>query len=293
MEYSYTFANFFHILLCTAGLAVIIPLCILAPLSTHNPRLRRIALAAAVTGTTALALHTVCPWVFFREMLFPFQLLFIPSGLYLAYTLSRSYRNRKIEDYSSWIIDTLREKIIIFDKDMRTISCGKTGLPAQWFPYGSRPELPETDSDTDFSLLAALMKKPVKSSGSFSWRGTDLSYRLIPIEKGYLLILLDISEETTLLKELRMKNIQLENSRRSIEQLEEKRLKEEQEQYRNRVSSRINRTVSENLVALLADIETVAASGNNPEKDKIHTMLKHAEESMSSIRSMVRRLASE
>ncbi len=293
MEYSYTFVNFFYILFCTAGLIVIIPLCILAPLSSYSSRVRWVALSTSIIGITALALYPVCPWPDLRKILIPFQILLLPSGGFLIFTLTHSYRNRKIEDYSSWIIDTLREKIVIFDKEMCTISRGNTGLPAGWFPYGSFPQLPETINDKDLSSFAGILNKPEKSSGTFMWNGTDLSYRLIPIEMGYLLVLLDISEETALVKELNRKNIQLENRRRSIQQMEGTRLEAEKEQYRSSLSSRINNSVRDNLITLLGDIEAVSGSGQPPETEKIRTMLKHAEESMASIRSMVRRLASE
>ena len=293
MEYFYTFGTFFHILGCSLLLGTLIPVSLLAPCGSCSTPLRWAALGITIAGIISLALKPVTPWLYMQKILHVFQLLTVPAGIVLAFSLVLSYRNKTIGDYSSWIVDTLRETVIIFDQDMRVISCGKPLLPDSWFPPGEKPGLPEIENSDSISRLRNSLELREAASGTLTYGNSRTYYRFTPMRLGYLLTFLDVSGETILLEELAEKNIQLENRSRSIQAMEETQLTTAKEQYRGTLFTQIHTAVRRNFIRLLAEIEKITAGTTSPGNAEIKQTLKHAEESMTAIRSMVRQLALE
>ena len=273
----------------TAGSLILIPLSVLLLLP-----LRRIRpfWADSFSAAGCLILCT-------GRILTPYPLVLpviIASGV-----LARAmYYGEKRNDHSwknqqSWIIRSLRESIMILDRNRNIISGGGEIFPSHLVTPGcSLSALIERSEGRENNLqpLRECLGGEGPERGTIKYGTGTYSFRFSPLEgeRGYLLTLLDITEEQNLLAELRDKHRMLTN-RRTILQSEESgnvTLLRKEEEIRERISHEIQNLVEEELTLLRSRLEEQDLSAGN-----IRKLQEYAENSMAHIREAVNEVKGE
>ncbi len=266
MESYYTWENYFGILAAVVMLLLLVP-AIFVGLSAGWKRMLSVPAILLIVST---ALIPVTPFPVLRQVLVSLRPFLIPLALLWPALLIWKLRRPDMRNYQDWIIDTLRESVLVFDSRLCL--------------QGSRGPV-EGLSEVLFAALLEELRGMLRSdaSGEGMLRFQDRIYRCRyrQVEGGRLLTLHDLTEEQQLLDELVEKNRLLERRRALLNSTEGIDLSVQQEQYRRDITTRIQDLVREKMKNLLDLIRGPA------ETDAV---LARAEEAMADIRAAVSQL---
>ncbi|MBN2627018.1 MAG: hypothetical protein JXA95_10165 [Spirochaetales bacterium] len=194
--------------------------------------------------------------------------------------------------HQNWIVKTLRESVMLFDSQRRIISGGQDIFPPPLIRPGRN--LTElfllTDRDKgDLDELKELYNRGDEGRGMIRLEERHYSFRFIRLEreKGFLLTLLDTSEEQALVSRLSEQNRILHNRQTILQGGRENNLtiKREENEIRTRISGSIQKMVEKQLTRLRAELKTGDISAEN-----LNRLLAHATKSMTAIRKSVSEL---
>ena len=271
MESFYTYGNFFRILAALGILCYLVPHLVLKSDST----LQKLLTLTAIALTVLLALIPVTPHGGARRIMTLCSWLLVPPSAAWFVRLIKGLGKPDLRHHTAWIIDTLRESVLVFDRrfNLQENSGVRAGLSAE-------------ESSAFIEELTALIKSiPATETavdGLFRQGERIYRYRFQRVSQGYLLTLLDLTEEQLLLDEIMEKNRLLQGQHTLLESAEAVEIQNRREKYRHDLSSRILGLVREKLLALQELMQ-------NPEE--ITPVLRCAEETMADIRLAVGQLA--
>lgn len=268
MESYYTWGNYFRILGAVLILLVLVP-AVFMVISTGR---RRILSLPAVLLVVCAALFPVTPFPGLRSTLERVSIVLLPFALLWLVLFIRDLRRPDMRNYQGWIIDTLRESVLVFDSNLRLQ--GSSGPVAG---------LPEELSSALLDELCGMLRSDGSGEGMLRFRGRIYRGRYRPVEGGWLLTLHDLTEEQRLLDELVEKNRLLDRQRTLLKTTEGIDLSIRREEYRRDITTRIQDLVREKLELLLELVQGPAETG---------PVLACAEEAMADIRAAVGQLAS-
>lgn len=263
MESYYTWENYFRILAAVALLVLLVP-AIFIGLSAGWKRVLSIPAILLIVST---ALIPLTPFPVFRQVLVSLRPFLIPFALLWPALLIWKLRKPDMRNYQDWIIDTLRESVLVFDSRLCL--------------QGSRGSVAGISEDLFAALLEELrgmLRTDTSGEGMLRFRGRIYRCRYRPVEGGRLMTLHDLTEEQQLLDELMEKNRLLERRKALLNSTEDIDLSVQQEEYRRDITTRIQNLVRQKLKNLLDLIRGPA------ETDAV---LARAEETMADIRTAV------
>lgn len=265
MDTFYTNTNFIRIAVSTVLLLVTIPH---IALGGHKKGISGIFSTLIILN----ALLPLLPYNFDRNLTRLFSLFLLPPTLVWIVYIITDYRRPNLSQYRNWIIDTLRESVLIYDDTFRL----------QGY-RGSIANLSESESQSMLNVLRAIVeeKHTQKKEGYLPFQEQVYRYRIRPVHKGYLITLLDFTEEQRLLDELMNKNTILEQKRSLLENMETLNVKAYREQFRQQVAIHIQGIVHESLSKLRNMIAV---------NTDITSLLSCAEDALAEIRHAVRKL---
>jgi|GEM_PF-2735686 len=267
MESYYTWGN------CIRILAAIIMLLVLVP-SVYleiSRGWRRLLSVPVMLLIVAVALFPITPYPALRRILEGLSFFLVPFALLWLALFIRNVRRPDLRNYQSWIIDNLRESVLVFDSQFR--------LQRSSGPFAS---LPEEISSGLIEELRGLLRSEDSGEGTLRFQERIYRSRYCPVEGGWLLTLHDLTEEQKLLDELEEQNRLLERQKTLLVSSEGIELSVRREEYQRNISTRIQNIVREKLETLLELIRAPA------ETDAV---LACAEEAMADIRNAVEQLA--
>lgn len=269
MESFYTYSNFFRLLGALGALCFLVPRLVLKADSLHE----KLFHASAICLVVIQALAPIVPYPEIQRIMPVFLWLSVPGTAAWILLFIRRKDNPDLRHHQAWIIDTLRESVLIFDSRFNLIersgirdnldSCGYAGLVKELKSRIKGESVSETPSESLFHC------------GDRIYR-----YRFQPVSGGYLLTLLDMTEEQKLVDELMDKNRLLQRRHTLLASSETGELETRREKYRLDISSRILEMVREKL----QEIEILLR-----ETGEIEPALKCAGEAMTDIRRAVSR----
>jgi len=276
MESFYTYGNFFRTLAALGLLIYLVPHLVLKSDSILHKLLTLSVMALAILQ----ALLPVTPGIEARRIMTVFSWLLVPGGAAWLFFFLRGLKKPDLRHYQAWIIDTLRESVLIFDQTF--ILQESSGIQKQHSPEESEEFMEELTA-----LIKSGQASPESSGrdpaeGLFRQGERIYRYRLQPVSQGYLLTLLDLTEEQLLVDELMEKNRLLQRQHTLLESAEAVDLQTRRERYRKDLSSRILSLVREKLLNLQEQMK-------HPEDFTL--VLHSAEEAMADIRLAVSQLA--
>jgi hypothetical protein len=271
MESFYTFANFFRILTALGLLFYLVPHLVL---KSDSP-IQKILTLTVIALTVFMALIPVTPREETRLIMTITSWILAPGAAAWLIFFIRGTGKPDLRQYQAWIIDTLRESVLIFDQQFNLQE--SSGLQKELSPEKAAEFIDE---------ITALIKpgpgSETPAEGFFRFGERTYRYRFQPVNRGFLLTILDLTEEQLLLDELLEKNQLLQRQHTLLETADTVDLQIRREKYRQNLSSRIIELVRENLLKL-QDLM------NHPED--ITPVLRCAEEAMADIRLAVGQLA--
>ncbi len=268
MESYYTWGNYFRILAAVLMLLVLVPVIYMA----ISRGWRRLLSFPAILLIAAEAIIPITPFPALRRILENLTPFLVPFALLWLVFFIWKLRRPDMRNYQGWIIDNLRESVLVFDRNLRLQ--GSSGPVAG---------LPEESSSALLEELRTMLRSGGSGEGMLRFRGRIYRGRYRPVEGGWLLTLHDLTEEQQLLDELLEKNRLLERQRTLLKTTEGIDLSVRREEYRRDITTRIQDLVREKLETLLE------LTGGSAETDSV---LACAEEAMADIRAAVGQLAS-
>jgi len=236
-----------------------------------------------LTGSVmAGILLTSPPWT---PLLILLTGILVPAGITLT-----ARTDRKFGVYRSWIIDTLRETIIVFDPELRVISSGREMFPPGSIRTGRPIRFPEEGKEDRLKDLQETLKGKSGGQGAMRYAGRIYHYRFRPLNnrKGFILTLLDITQEQLLIDELQNKNRLLTSRRTILQAGEDLQLNRERERMRQQITREIQNLVQRKLSALQGCL-----TGTSGIRRDLKEIIGTAEESMTEIRRAVSELSPE
>ncbi|MBN2049933.1 MAG: hypothetical protein JW760_05760 [Spirochaetales bacterium] len=276
METFYTYRVFFHIL---AGI-VFLSLCIPLAMADRGKGKTFLNLGIFFFGSLFI-LSVVTPFQgwsdLFWDMIFPFFiLLLIRIVLFLL-----SLRRPSLRSYQSWILESLRETVLIFNADLSLQGGGGplTGLS------------PEASTELMERLRTLLRESRGDSpddetpfEGTLWCEDRAYRYRFHPVRQGYLLTLLDVTSTQRLLNEVVEKNRLLERRKKILEVAKGQEVSLRRHRFRERVTAVIMDLVKDKMEILRGMLET---------SEDLEPVLTCAQEALKDIRLAVAQKSSE
>ena len=191
MESFYTFANFFRILAALGLLFYLVPYLVL---KCDSP-IQKLLTLAAIALTVFLALLPVTPREETRRILSVISWVLTPGAAAWLIIFVRGTGRPDLRQYQAWIIDTLRESVLIFDQHFTLQESS-----------GLQKTLPPEESAEFIDEITTLIKPGLSTEapaeGFFRFGERTYRYRFQPVNRGFLLTLLDLTEEQLLLDDL-------------------------------------------------------------------------------------------
>jgi hypothetical protein len=194
--------------------------------------------------------------------------------------------------HRNWIVRTLRESVMLFDNQRRIISGGEDIFPLPLIRPGKNLTelfLLTGQEKGDLDELKELYNRGGEGRGMIRLEERHYSFRLIRLErdKGFLLTLLDTTEEQALVSRLSEQNRILRNRQTILQSGRENNptWKREENEIRTRISGSIQEMVERQLTRLRADLKIHDISAEN-----LNRLLARATESMAAIRKSVSEL---
>lgn len=273
----YTWSNLLRISAAVVLLMFLVP----AVFIVHNSWRKRIPALPCMLIIIIQGLVPLTPFPFVKSLMQTGALLLLPSGLIWLLFLIHDIRKPDMHSYHAWIIDSLREAVLVFDSRLNLQ--GSTGIIAN---------LKQDFSSVFIEKLRKILKSDREAQDPAAPRNEKIlrfqervyRCRYRPVEDGWLFTLLDFTEEQLLLDELIDKNRILEQQSSFLKATEEVELSIRLERYRQKVSSRIQNLLRKKLHHLLSLING---------SDDLDPVLACAEDAMTEIRCAVGQLASE
>lgn len=276
MESFYTYGNFFRILAALGLLIYLVPHLVLK----SDTVLKKILTLTAIALAVFLALIPVTPGVEVRRIMTIFSWFMVPGAAAWLFFFLRGLGKPDLRHYQAWIIDTLRESVLIFDHNFNLQE--SSGIQKQQSPEESAEFMAELTNLIKSGQASPEPSDREPAEGLFRQGERTYRYRLQPVSQGYLLTLLDLTEEQLLVDELMEKNRLLQRQHTLLESAEAVDLQARRERYRKDLSSRILGLVREKLLGLQEQM-------NHPED--LTQVLRSAEDAMVDIRLAVGQLA--
>lgn len=265
MDTFYTLENFLRVSLSASLLLILIPHSIIGT----RARLMSMLLSIVLVIN---ALVPLVPRNFDRTACTVLSVILIGPLLYWTLFIVNDFKRPNLERYQNWIIDTLRESVLIFDDKLRL--------------QGYRGNIADLSEVASRFLVSEMRNIVIQNTrnlteGFIKYEALVYRYRIRSVQKGYLVTLLDFSEEQQLLDEVMAKNRILEQRRSLLMNRDSLSLIAYKEKYKQNVTIHIQHIVKKNLNRL----RTMIAEKKDPE-----TLLYSAEEALSGIRYAVGRL---
>ncbi len=224
----------------------------------------------------------------------PWDSIAMGGGSFLLYGLFRRDRSRKSpwSAHEGWIASTLRESVMLFDRNLKVISGGKDVFPPYLIPPGRSLLtlfLSLAGPETDLEDLKRVYNGEREGSGLIRLSRRYFSFRFIPLDRsrGYLLTLLDVTAEQELVGQLSDQNRILRN-RKTILQSDEGRdgtLRRKEEGIRAKISGNIQKLVEEQLTRLRENL-----GNRDTSEENLNRLLTQATTGMAAIRRAVSEL---
>jgi hypothetical protein len=266
MDTFYTYGHFFRILFSAGALFFLVPHMVL------EGEWKEKAVTALLTLLILFyALEGVTPFPSLRQFFrLPGRLL-LPAAFLWIFIFLKGFGKPRLSHYQAWIIDTLRESVLVFDK---SLSFQGSNRPVTDLPSEKATELLE-------KIRTIVAEGPPE--GLVRYGAKIYRYRFSSVPYGYLLTLLDFTEEQQLLDALTEKNRRLQLRRNLLESSKELDLRFRREEYRRNISTHILHLVGDALQDLLNLVD---------HSKEIDPVISAAEEAMADIRLAVSQLAS-
>ncbi len=268
MESYYTWENYFLVFTAVILLLILVPVIYIQISSGW----RRLLSFPAILLIVVTALIPITPFPVLRRVLESLTPFLVPFALLWLALFVLKVRRPDMRNYHGWIIDNLRESVLVFDS--RLCLQGSSGPVAG---------LQEDLSSALLEELRCMLRSDLSGEGMLRFHGRIYRSRYRPVEGGWLLTLHDLTEEQQLLDELMEKNRVLEGQRNLLKATEGIDLSVRRERYRRNITTRIQDVVREKLEMLLELIRGPA------EADPV---LACAEEAMADIRAAAGQLVS-
>ena len=261
----YTIDTFLRVFLSLSLLVLLVPSLLL-----WNGGRKRLISGVPILLLLLQALSVVTPWPPLREVLHYGMLFLIPPSIFWFFVFLRDPGRTGFEQYHSWIIDSLRESVLVFDTDLNF--------------HGSNDSAASPDKiETMRDILLADHTDSSSGEGTVRVKDSIIRYRFRKIHEGYLFLIADFTEEQALLDELKEKNRILRWRQIQLHSAEELDIPSKRElTLRAGISKQILIMVREKLKQL----RLLITSGEPSDR-----ILIGAEETLSDIRMAVRHIA--
>ena len=259
MESYYTWTNFYQILMATA----VVTYGMYKIAMVQNTRFRLLTTLVVIL-TINWAMVPITPYSQWLRIMGPLQWLELPVLVLWLFTYWRINKKNDFSRYQDWIIDSLRESIIVLD---------------------SRGKVEWTNSPVVQDVFLKTFQESIQNNidqGLITHGQQTLRYQLHPLDQGYLGYLVDFTREQELILSLRNKNTQLEQRLQFLNSLEKNLENQNLQQAQEDVKLDIQQSIQALVDSSLGDFRSALV-----ETRDISELLVQAEKSLQSIRTGV------
>jgi len=169
------------------------------------------------------------------------------SLVYLCYRANQD-KMVQIQKYLPEIIATIRESVIIFNKELKLINA----LGALHYPFFIK--LLQHPKNWTTALPHDIVKKiksRTNSTGKMQWNNTTIHYRFIKLGlTGYMLMFTDISKEELLIQKLEQKNKELKKEQVLSQIIYSNSTYKQETDIKNEISKQLETIVQRQLLSL-------------------------------------------